>query len=327
MEGSNGRPEPIVDGPKPTIFSRTNYSPSKSIVALAVWLGAIHLNFVLGVVVLSLLHKYLSLLLLGILLVLMVIPVDYKSSVGQRLSRYICKYATGYFPVTLHVEDIRAFDSNQAYVFGYEPHSVLPIGVIALCNYTGFMPLPRIKVLASSAIFYTPFLRHVWTWLGLVPASRKTFISYLAAGYSCVLIPGGVQELTYMEPDSEVAFLRTRQGFIRIAIEMGHPIVPVFCFGQTNVYGWWKPKGKLYTRLSRALKFTPLIFWGINGSPIPRRNPMYVVVGKPIEVKKTAQPTKEEVDEVHGRFIAALQELFDKHKGKAGQPDLQLRIV
>ncbi|RVW29536.1 Diacylglycerol O-acyltransferase 2D [Vitis vinifera] len=100
----------------------------------------------------------------------------------------------------------------------------------------------------------------------------------------------------------EVAFLKSRKGFVRIAMEMGRPLVPVFCFGQVFVF--------FPTR-----------------SPLPYRHPMDVVVGRPIEVKKNAQPTVEEVIEVHGQFVEALNDLFEKHKARVGHADLQLKIL
>lgn len=310
----------------PTVLHAAQTNKLKSGFAVFLWLSAIHINAVLLLLSLFVLPRQWALMLLSLLLFLMIVPLYEESFIAVRVAKFICKYAPGHFPLTLVMEDKEAFNSNQGYLFAAEPHSVLPIGILALCNYTGYLPIQRMKALASSAVFFTPILRHIWSWMGLVPASRNVLSNLLSNGFSCILIPGGVREMLFMAHDREVVYLKQRYGFIRVAIETGSALVPCFIFGQTNVYSWWKPNGKVYDQLSRALRFAPLIFWGMFGSPIPFPRPMYVVVGKPMEVQKNPNPSKEEVSEVHARFISSLQELYEKHKVDAGYKGVPLYV-
>ncbi|GAU35535.1 hypothetical protein TSUD_155660 [Trifolium subterraneum] len=272
-------------------FDDFSFNSFNTFLALSLWLGAIHFNGAVIFFALFFLPFSKALLVFGLLFVLMVIPIDEKSLYGRKLARYICKHACSYFPVTLHVEDIKAFHPNRAYVFGYEPHSVLPIGVVALADSTGFMPLPKIKVLASSA--------------PVITVSRKR----------------QKRDLDKIDCLSQV-----KKRICPYSNGEGETPGSSFLLW-TDVYKWWKPGGKLILNVARAIKFTPIYFWGIFGSPIPFKHPMYVVVGRPIELEKNPKPTPEEVAKVHSQFVEALQDLFERNKARVGYPNLQLKIV
>lgn len=73
------------------------------------------------------------------------------------------------------------------------------------------------RVAVTDSLFLAPFMRHLAWWMGLRSASREVLLGCLLAGESVALCPGGVQECFHMsrEPDQELAFLRSRTGFVR----------------------------------------------------------------------------------------------------------------
>ena len=42
----------------------------------------------------------------------------------------------------------------------------------------------------------------------------------------------------------------------------------------------------------------------------------YFVVGKPVDVQKNENPTKEDVQDLQDRYVTALKELFEEYRGK-----------
>ena len=79
-------------------------------------------------------------------------------------------------------------------------------------------------------------MRQLYWWTGIRSASRSSIVQILKSGKSVVLIPGGVREIQHMEPQKEVLFLKQRLGFVKLAIQQGCPLLPVFAFNQTKLY-------------------------------------------------------------------------------------------
>jgi hypothetical protein len=110
-------------------------------------------------------------------------------------------------------------------------------------NYGGLLPpvCRNCHSLATSTAFYIPLGRHVWWWLNIRPASRESFEDLLIKGKTVCVTPGGIQECLYMEPGHEVAFLKKRLGFIRIAIKQGYASVPPSLFIRITIKQGYAP--------------------------------------------------------------------------------------
>jgi len=70
-----------------------------------------------------------------------------------------------------------------------------------------------------------------------------------------------------------------------------------------------------------------VFFYGRWGLPIPFKQKMICIIGKPIKVSKTDQPTSQQIDKVHQQYMDSLREMYDKHKHLIGWQGRPLNIV
>ncbi|CAI5464800.1 unnamed protein product [Closterium sp. Yama58-4] len=306
-------------------ISRKAFRQMEVIVALFIWLGLFHFNTIAAAIAIYHLPSKTSVVVLVVLVTLVIIPVS-ESEFGIKVASFIARTASTYFPINMIYEDRQALDSNKAYIVALEPHHVFPISAVALSPLSGLFPLQKIRILGSSVLTYVPFVRHIWRWLSMAPATRKQFSNLLASGTSCVIVPGGLQESLLLEPSREVLFLKRRLGFVRLAVESNVPIIPVFSFGQKDVYSHWFPRSSFHTALSRKLMFAPMLIWGRWGTPIPHQKPMTLVVGKPIPVPD-AGSVDAAVEKMHAEFIAAVENLYEQHKCGVGAYNIPLVVT
>lgn len=301
--------------------------------ALSIWMGLFHANLVILLVeVYFLPHPGAFACLFTHILLGFWPPISFPRW-GESLAGWVVTIAHDYFPLTMQCEDDRAFKADQPYIIGLEPHAVLPVSICGFAEGGHILPAELNKKgrkigHSSGAIFHVPLVRHLWSWLGLRPVSRNEMSKHLKKNRACILVPGGVQEIMYLDKEVETIFLRKRTGFVKLALQHGAPLVPAFAFGLHKTYSWASllPQSVML-KLSRFMGFAPLVFWGVCGGPLPKKHPIHIVLGKPIEVPTVAEPSPEEVQKYLDAFIAAMEDIFDKHKEKMPDCPQKLKIL
>ncbi|XP_014273108.1 2-acylglycerol O-acyltransferase 1 [Halyomorpha halys] len=242
------------------------------------------------------------------------------------------KYFNNYFPINL--EKTADLTNDRNYLFCCHPHGILCAGMFGnfasgYSKFKSYYPGFNVYSATLDLHFRSPFFREYCLGLGAV-SSAKESIQYILddkkKGNILALAVGGAAESFYAKPGSYRIVLKKRKGFIRIALEVGCSLVPVFSFGETDLYDQVpNPPGSLLNKMQNFMKdligFAPILPKGrgllqYSFGIVPMRTPLTTVVGKPIELPKTAEPSDEIVQKYHAMYTEALIKLFNEHKTK-----------
>merc|ERR1712080_140169 len=154
-----------------------------------------------------------------------------------------------------------------------------------------------------------------------------------AGGEAAVLVPGGAPESLNSDRGEVRLILKPRKGFVKLALRTGVSLVPTFSFGESEVYKKaHNPSGSLLRSLqniSQAVAgFAPVFFLGrgifqYSLGIVPYRIPITVVVGAPIKARKIENPSTEDIERLHAKYVRELEKLYREYNPN---PEIKLYI-
>ncbi|KAL4155653.1 hypothetical protein PRNP1_007805 [Phytophthora ramorum] len=217
---------------------------------------------------------------------------------------------------------------NDRALFAFHPHGVLSCG----WSFGGVhhMSFERAdcRWLVAEGLFYFPMMRELVNWMDFTSAAKKAVRRVLTTGQNVCLMPGGFEEATLYERRKHRVYIKHRFGFIKLALQYGYKVHPVYTFGEEYAYHTFPWLLKFRLKLNE-FKIPGVLFFGRPGCfYLPQTDvDLITVVGKPLVFPRTEHPTKDDVRKYHAQYIKALEELFERYKGVyAADPEAHLEI-
>ncbi|KPP77281.1 diacylglycerol O-acyltransferase 2-like [Scleropages formosus] len=241
----------------------------------------------------------------------------------------VWRHFKNYFPVKL--VKTAELSPNKNYILGSHPHGIMCMGAISCFSttYGGFsqaFPGMRVTLAILAGLFRLPIFRDYLMSAGMCPVSKPS-LEYLLSrngkGNAVVIVTGGAAESLSSAPGVNTVVMRQRKGFVRLALEYGADLVPVYSFGENELFQQVVfSEGSMTRGLQIAFKkimgFAPCLFMGQSWGLLPYKTPVTTVVGSPIAVPRMAYPSEETVDHYHSLYMEALTKLFHDHKVSCG---------
>uniref|UniRef100_A0A6A7FQS4 Acyltransferase n=1 Tax=Hirondellea gigas TaxID=1518452 RepID=A0A6A7FQS4_9CRUS len=255
-----------------------------------------------------------------------------------------CRHFRNFFPV--EVIKTAELSPDHNYIMCYHPHGILCVGAFTTfaidgTNWNQTFPGLTPYLLTLEVLFLMPFYRELFLCSGAVSATRQSMDHLLgteATGRALCLVVGGAPESLDSHPHKLILHLEERKGFAKMALRHGASLVPMFAFGENDVYDQVdNPKGSFVRKVQdfwmKVFVIPPCLFMGrgvfqYSLGIVPFRKPIYVVVGSPLHVDPVKQPTGEQILALHSRYRDALQHLYDTYKHTyARDPSIPMEFV
>mmetsp|Transcript_12914 Transcript_12914/g.32538 ORF Transcript_12914/g.32538 Transcript_12914/m.32538 type:complete len:339 (+) Transcript_12914:201-1217(+) len=232
-----------------------------------------------------------------------------------------------------HVRYTKAckLDPSKSYILAWHPHGRLFVGVGAFLGKM-YDWLPEMDVGnqhiffgINDTMFRIPFISYWFSLIGLIPVNKHAVKKCLGDGNSIAIVVGGIEEVllgTY--EDKDVLYLSKRLGFAKIAMDKGAGLVPIYCFGENQLFTHATQENLTFWRwINKFIKLgAPFPIAGRWGLPFPFRRPLLVAFGEPIFAREG-----ETLPEFHARYVEALQALYKANVGLTPDPKRRLVIA
>lgn len=113
--------------------------------------------------------------------------------------------------------------------------------IVLVGRPTGFENLfqgIRMHICTLNINFWIPFWREILLNRGFVSADKSTICSILLQdpSHAVAVVVGGAKESLFAIPGKNTLVLKRRKGFVKIALQTGASLVPVYAFGENNMY-------------------------------------------------------------------------------------------
>jgi len=225
-------------------------------------------------------------------------------------------------------DPLKRLDPERQYLTPWHPHGALTFCAAFFTNTmtsqstTPAAPGPRGWFVGiADLLFRFPLLGEGLVLWNCRPVSETVSQRILGSGRSYAIQPGGIPEQVLTDHRRELIVFPPTLGFCRLAIQHGTPLVPIYAFGENQVFSTYKWGRKTTRRLHQALGIAmPMI------NPWPNSVTLHMKWGRPVEVgAREESPPDERVREVFARYVAEVARLFEEHRHACLPADVAAR--